>query len=81
MTLKLIKIEEGMMRGNVVYHRIGSNLEIFEVFNCFLVHKTQEEIENNRRKIKEKAKQKELARQKQQEVVDAKTAKKLKKEV
>lgn len=30
MTLKLIKIEEGMMRGNVVYHRLGENLNRFE---------------------------------------------------
>jgi hypothetical protein len=48
--MKLIKIEENFLKGNVVYHRI--------------VRKTNKEIEENRKKIKEKLKRKEEERKK-----------------
>jgi len=66
MTLQLIKIEEGLLKGNVVYHR--------------LVKKTAEEVDKNRKKLKEKARLKEQMKKKQEEVVNEKMSKKLKKE-
>jgi ribosome biogenesis protein SSF1/2 len=62
MTLQLLKIEEGLLKGNVVYHR--------------LIQKTAEEVEKNRKMLKEKARQKEKMRKQQQDIVNEKMSKK-----
>ena len=67
MTLQLIKIEEGLLKGNVVYHR--------------LIQKTAEEVEKNRKMLKEKARLKEKMKKQQQDIVNEKMSKKLAKEV
>mmetsp|Transcript_35678 Transcript_35678/g.41595 ORF Transcript_35678/g.41595 Transcript_35678/m.41595 type:complete len:296 (+) Transcript_35678:1-888(+) len=65
MQLRLIKIEEGVMKGNVVYHR--------------LIKKTPKEIELQRRKLKEKQKKKEQEKKKMQKLANEKMKAKLEK--
>jgi ribosome biogenesis protein SSF1/2 len=65
MKLRLVKIEEGLLGGNVIYHRV--------------MRKTVHEVQTTKQKLKEKEKLKNERRKKMQDIINEKMQKQLEK--